>query len=467
MPTQNQQAHFDDGVTAVEIERLTVRDKDVVREAQRWTNGERGAIVDDPDALADADLTGFVTEAIKIGAHALSATGQAQEGRVLEQMMKEVGEKAADTTAKAAEATERAVKSASDAVSKAADDAKKAITDADKATRKELQDSTKAALAEVRRIFGGQNPEVVERLMPVLQKFGADLDAKAKSTFSELHAKAVKQLDPSDPTSPMAKVAVELTARQQQLTERIDKNHSALTERMNDLATALKVQEARKAITRRTPKKGEAFEDVTIAALLEIAAGLTDDYRDTRNKVGVVSRCKMGDGVLSVEGGAARVMVEMTDSAKDRNWPAYLDEAERNREAHASLGIVPCAEQNGGQSIRVLGARRIVLAFDPAADDPALLRTVVMLLRAAALAASSRRGAEELATAEEKITEAVAHLEKLDEVKKNASAIHKNATKIESACTGINASIQRLLADALAALGEASSADTHEPGAVA
>ena len=94
MPRQNQHAHFDDSLTAVEIERLAVRDKDVVREAQRWTDGERGAIVDDPDALADADLTAFVTEAIKVGAHALSATGQAQEARVLERIMKEVGEKA-------------------------------------------------------------------------------------------------------------------------------------------------------------------------------------------------------------------------------------------------------------------------------------------------------------------------------------------------------------------------------------
>lgn len=466
MPKQNRHAHFDDSLAAIEIERLTVRDKDVVREAQRWTDGERGGIVDDPEALADADLTAFATEAIKIGAHALSATGQAQEARVLEGMMKEVSERAADTNAKAAEATERAVKSASEAVSKAADDAKKAITDADKTTRKELQDSTKAALAEVRRIFGGRNPEVVDRLMPVLQKFGADLDAKAKSTFGELYTQAVKQLDPSDPTSPIAKVTAELIAHQNQLTKRIDQNHTMLTERMNDLATALKVQEARKAITRRTPEKGVEFEDAMSAGLLEIAAGLGDEYSDTRNKVGKVSRCKMGDGVLSVEGAAARVMVELTDSS-DRNWHAYFDEAERNREAHASLGIVRTAEQNGGQSIRVLGARRIVLAFDPAVDDPALLRTVIMLLRAAGLAASSRRGDEELATAEEKITEAIAQLEKLDDVKKNATSIHKNATKIESACTRINASIQRLLADALAALAEASSDDTRETGAVA
>lgn len=100
MQNEQPQAHFDNTLTAVEIERLTVRDKDVAREAQRWTAGGRGAAVDDPDALAAADLSQFVTEAVKIGAHALSATGQAQESRILEQMLREVGDKAADSTAK-------------------------------------------------------------------------------------------------------------------------------------------------------------------------------------------------------------------------------------------------------------------------------------------------------------------------------------------------------------------------------
>ena len=90
-----------------------------------------------------------------------------------------------------------------------------------------------------------------------------------------------------------------------------------------------------------------------------------------------------------------------------------------------------------------------------ASDQPDLVRTVVMLLRAAALAAATRRGADQLATAEEKINEAIAQLEKLDEVKKTAGSIQKNAVKIENSCTGINSGIQRLLSDALTALAEA------------
>ncbi|MBN3453342.1 Fis family transcriptional regulator [Mycolicibacterium sp.] len=464
MTDSNRHAHFDGSLTGVEIERLTVRDKDVAREAQRWTTGERGPIVDDFEVLATADLSAFVTEAVKIGSHALSAAGQAQDARALERMMKDLGEKAADTSTKAVEATATVVKDASEAVAKASLDAKKAITDADKATRKELQDSTKTVVNEVRRLFGGQHPEVVERMVPVLEKFGADLDAKAKSTFSALHDKAVKQFDPSDPTSPIAKHTATLDAQQQKLTKLIADNHSDLTRKVDEVVVALKVQEAKKAITTRSPEKGFVYEDAMGSLLHDIAAGLGDEYTDTRNTTGIVSRCKMGDGVLILEGGKTQVVVELTNSA-DRKWGPYFDEAERNREANASLGIVPTAEQNGGQSIRVLGSRRIVLAFDPQSDDPALLRTVVMLLRASALTVSSRRGAEEIATAEEKISEAIAQLDKIDKVKKLASSIQKNANKIETDCTGINAGIQRLLTDALTALSEVPDEEIHEAAA--
>jgi len=93
-----------------------------------------------------------------------------------------------------------------------------------------------------------------------------------------------------------------------------------------------------------------------------------------------------------------------------------------------------------------------VIAFRPDEDDPEVLRTVVMLLRTVALAALVRTGAAEVATAEERIADAVAQLEKLDAVKKLASGIQKSAIKIESETTGIPTSVQRLLDQAMVAL---------------
>jgi hypothetical protein len=92
-------AHFDIDGAAVVIEQLTIRDREVAREAQRWVSGERGPLVENLDALTSADLTNYVTEAIRIGAHALSVTGQAQEAQALERMLKDVGDKTANSTA--------------------------------------------------------------------------------------------------------------------------------------------------------------------------------------------------------------------------------------------------------------------------------------------------------------------------------------------------------------------------------
>jgi vacuolar-type H+-ATPase subunit E/Vma4 len=468
----NTTAHLDEYATTLVVEHLTVRDKDVIREAQRWTTGERGPVVDDAKVLAAADLSEFVSEAVKIGAHALSATGQAQDARVLEQMLKDVGDKATASTAKAAEATQRTVKDASEAMAKAAADAQKAITEADAVTRKQFTESVTSAKTdlqnEVRKVLGGENPELLERLQPVLDKFGVDLDAKAKASVGELLAKAARQFDPSDPTSPMAKHTVELHTRQQQLTERIDENHLQVVQKVDELTSALKLQEARTTIAKVSPIKGDTYENAVNTVLFDIAAGLGDEYSDTRTIVGALTRSKKGDGLLNIDGGTARVVIEMTDSAR-AGWSEYFGEAERNRQATAALGLVKTPEQNGGQSIRVLGARRIVLAFDPASDDPELVRTILMVLRTAAVATASRHGAQQLATAEEKIAEAVVQLDKIDEIKKTAGSIQKSATKIETACTGVYSGIQRLLSDALAALADVTddSADTQSAGAVA
>ena len=100
-------------------------------------------------------------------------------------------------------------------------------------------------------------------------------------------------------------------------------------------------------------------------------------------------------------------------------------------------------------------------------DDAEVLRTVVMLLRTSALAAAARKGSHQIATAEEKVGEAIVQLTKLDEVKKAAGSIQKNATKIEGTCTVINAGIHRLLSDALAALADADADPADNPTAVA
>ncbi len=463
-------ARFDDSGTRVVVEALVIEESDVVREARHWLSGERGPSTEDPAMLAGADLTKFATEALVLGAKALALTAQTTETRALERMLKDVGDKTAEATREAAAATASATKSATETVAKAATDAKKAIADADEATRKHLTEaveSTKKDLvAETRRIFGGENPELLDRLQPVLDRFGAALEKQVQSGANELFMRATKQLDPSDPTSPMARHAAALAEQQEKFSKQIEKGQTELADKVDALTTAVKIQEARSSLAQVTPIKGGTFEEEIHTLMYGIAAGLGDEYENTTTKTGLVPRSKKGDGVLSVSGKESRVVVEVSDSMRS-GWGDYFDEAERNRGAAAALGIVRSPDQNGGQSIRVLGQRRVVIAFDAAQDDPEILRTVVLLLRTVAIAAAVRTGDAEIDTAEEKIVEAIEQLEKLDTVKKVAGSIQKGAAKIESECTSLSTGIRRLLDQALVALvGGTASAGEADPSAV-
>lgn len=145
------------------------------------------------------------------------------------------------------------------------------------------------------------------------------------------------------------------------------------------------------------------------------------------------------------------MVLEMTDCQRS-GWSDYLVEAERNRQAAASLGIVRSAEQNGGETLRVLGPRRVVLAFDPETDEPDLLRACVLLMRAASATVIARGGGEQLATAAEKVQTALTKLEKLATAKKSADVIRREATKIDKAVTDFATEVELVLAEAVTAL---------------
>ncbi|KAF0848216.1 Fis family transcriptional regulator [Nocardia caishijiensis] len=464
-------AFFHDNAQAVLIEHVLVHDADVAREARHWTNGSRGPAIEDPEQLEAADLEAFVIEAVKIGAHALAATGQAVESRALEQIVRELGEKAAQSSSAAAEVTEQSAVKAAKTVSQAADDAKKAITEAEKNGRREFVTAVTTAReqldTELRRLFGGDNPELLDRISPLLTKFGGELDAKVGRSVDELFKTAVKQFDLDDPTSPMAKHAAGLERRHDQLAKHLQQQHTELTAKFDQLTRELQLRAAEQRVASVTPMKGDIYADPLHALLRELATGLGDEYTDTSRTTGKVSDSRKGDGLLVVAGGAARVVVEMSDSSR-KTWNEYLDEAERNYGAHASLGLVRSKERNDGHAVRAFGPRRIVLAFDPETDSPDLLRIVVQLLRTGALAANSRSDAAQITTAEEKINEAIARLNGVDGIKKSASAIYKQAQSIENQCNTISSGIERLLNAALAALTAAGADGTAStPGAAA
>lgn len=458
-------ASYDRDTPAVVIHHLTVTDRAVVAESRHWRTGRRGAAVGEDD-LADVDLSAFVTQALVIGAHAIGAAGGVQDTFDLERLVTDLGARTTESTHQAVNSTTELMNRATEALGKAAAEATKVMSETGTESRQSFASSVESAtstlLTEVRRLVGGNDPELAARLKPLLERFGHDLDSRATAQTRELITTAAKQFDPADPSSPMAKHTRELHKQQETLSNTLQRQHAELTSKVDELATAWQVaasaKDAAATAVQLTPIKGTSYEAAVHEIMTQIALGLGDEYADTSSATGSVSRSKKGDGVLTIDGGAATVALEMTDSGQNRRWNDYLDEVERNRGAAASLGLVRDAVQNNGSTIRCLNARRIVLAFDPETDDPAWLRTVVQLLRLAALAASDRQDREGIHTADEKITAALGMLTKIDDIRKVAGTIRGHAGKIEQQSEEVRTGLDRLLSQAQSALSDAAEA---------
>ncbi|GAB2734152.1 hypothetical protein [Nocardioides pakistanensis] len=400
---------YDPASGKLNIGGLKTSDKAVLREAARWSTGERGDPVDLAD-LRDVDLSAFAREALSVGARVLALAAQDGDTRAVRQAVKEASEQVNDLVSRVSESSDAAVRRAVDSMTAA------------------TRHANEEVMAQVTRLVGGENPELAERLRPILDRVGTNMEAQVAEAISK--------------------------ATEAQRTES-ERRHTELVRLMTDVQREVAVrvaeEDAAAAVRGVTTIKGFDYEEQLHALLTEIAAGIGDEYEETGDTAGRLPRNKKGDGVFHVNGGAARLVVEAHDgSAKE--WGSYLAEAERNRGASAAIGLVRRVEDNAGHTVRVIAQKRLVVAFDPATDDPELLRTAILLMRTVALTASGRSGAEEVATANEHIREALEVLAELDEAKRSASAINGHVEKIERVVTKSMTAIQRELNGALNAL---------------
>ena len=442
---------------ALVLEQLCVVDPVVLAECRHWSQGRRGSAVELAH-LAGADLTAFAVQAVTIGSTAMAAAAGVQERYGIESLVAEVEKRSAQLATSAAERTEAAVTQASTLLEKASEQTKRAVVEASQAARTAFSQSVETArgdlAAQLTALLGGDEPQLLLRLQPLLDGFGRNLEQHTLSQASALIEKVSKQFDPADPSSPMAQQMRALTQTQARYAAESAAQQKGVTEKLEALTAGLMAAKASDLALASTPVKGATYEEKTHALLAEIAAGLGDEYAQTGNVVGLRTRSKKGDGVLAVPGGEARLVVEMTDSPRT-GWSAYLDEAELNRGAQASLGLVRSTAQLPGGPVVTLGPRRVVLVFDPDTDDAYLLRCVVQLLRLAAVSAAARVERGELATADERIAAAVATLDRIGKIRKCSGQIKASADTIDVEAETLQTELARLLAQARTALAGA------------
>lgn len=394
------------------IGNIEITDREVIREAARWTTGQRGEAVESRSHLSTADLGPFVRESVTVGARVLAIAAQSGE----------------------TDAVQRAVRDASESMASAA---KRASDNAEDAARR-ASDTMKTATREVHesiiRIIGGENPELLDRLRPVLDRVGGDLETKVAAALEQAHVSMAEE---------SKRQHAEVTA--------------LIHEVRKEVAVKVAEQVAVSEVRSSTTLKGFDFEDQLAPILHEVAAQIGDRYQETADRVGILPNCKKGDGVFHVSAGNCRILVEAHDGAT-KHWVEYLDEAERNRKASCSLGIVRRVEDNGGRLLRVLSPKRVILAFDPENDTHELLHTTVLLMRTVAVAAATKFDDADLPGVEDKIREALAAIESLDEARKSARAINGHVEKIEKGIERASKKIRENLgaaAESLSGTGEA------------
>ena len=436
------------------IDALCLADPAVLRECRHWSQGRRGEPVELSD-LATSDLTAFAVSAITIGSSAMAAAAGVQQTYGIESLVAEVEKRVIQSSAAAGERTETAVARATAALQQASEQTKKAVVDAGQTARTAFAASVDTArqelAAQITSLLGGEDPQLLLRLQPLLDSFGHKLEQRTLGQTTALIDKVTRQFDPADPASPMAQQMRAFTDTQARHAAEAAEQQKGVTDKLDALSTELLASRSTKLALARTAAKGVTYEEQVHALLAAIAAGLGDEYVETGNVVGLRTRSKKGDGVLAVPGSEARLVIEMTYSPRSV-WSDYLKEAEDNRGAQASLGLVRSAAQLPGGPIVTLGSRRVVMVFDPETDDVHLLRCVVQLLRTAALGAAARVDDGEVSIADERIDAAIQTLERIGKIRRCAGQIKASASTIDVEAETLLAELNRLLAQARTAL---------------
>lgn len=391
---------------------MTVYDPKVVTAVQRT--------IDTGGSTADA--TGATMGLLQIGAGAVNAASSDQATAQLQTTVVQ----ATQTVKDAATAVAAALAQAVDQVTDPADGAFTTQVD-------QFRDS----LAEITATMGGDDS-------PVTKGITKQFDQLVKRVSDQLHGhqKAVNsQLSIADPASPMAQVMGKLAT--------LDKTVDSLKA---EITTARAVQTTKA----RSTLHGLDYEDQVLKMTASIVSGTGDGFEDTRATGGRNSRCKDGDGVLTVRapgrGAAQRVVLEAKNSLLTATaWKRELDDAMDNRDAVVALAVVRIQDQvPSGTPFTWIDDRRAVVAFNPEVDDLSWLQMTIQLMRLVAIgfapSADDDIDTDRISTM---VRTAKTELDRIAEIRKKATtasgaidAIRREADALEGSLMASLTSIQ-------------------------
>jgi hypothetical protein len=199
-------------------------------------------------------------------------------------------------------------------------------------------------------------------------------------------------------------------------------------------------------IISETPIGGVNYEEVAIRMVQQIAGFAGDDCMAVGGVTGLIPRSKKGDGVIDLKVGAsvfARIVVECKDSNLTKSeWIAESDGGKANRGANGFIGLCKEVDDMPNKSrMLVLDSQGIVLAYDPAKDDPQILHLIYQVVKFNTLRASGSLDDVDLAEINRELEEAMQALNKFDSLNKSVKAIENSAAAIRKDATDIKRAI--------------------------
>jgi hypothetical protein len=343
------------------------------------------------------------------------------------------------------------------------------LVDSVERTKKDLGDSSKKFNEEISaRLDAAVGPEgnLTKSINVKVEEFGEELAAMVSSEDSPIREALQKQFDAfakkmnediarshSTQKDDIAKI-VDISNPLSPLRpfgEEMKKIGEAVNIVREQIATDATVAE----IISETPIGGVNYEEAAIRMVQQIAGFAGDDCLAVGGVTGLIPRNKMGDGVIDLKVGAsvfARIVVECKDSDLTKaKWIAESEGGRANRGATGFIGLCKELDDMPNKSrMLVLDSQGIVLAYDPAKDDPQILHLIYQVVKFNTLRASGSLDDVDLAEVNRELEEAMQALNRFDSLNKSvkaiensADSIRKDATEIKRAITG-NISAVRL-----------------------
>jgi hypothetical protein len=284
---------------------------------------------------------------------------------------------------------------------------------------------------ELAKMVSDEKSPIRDAMQKQFDAFAKKLNDDMARSHSTQKDEIAKIVDISNPLSPLRPFG-----------EEVKKIGEAVNIVREQMATDASVAE----IISETPIGGVNYEEVAIRMVQQIAGFAGDDCMAVGGVTGLIPRSKKGDGVIDLKVGAsvfARIVVECKDSNLTKSeWIAESDGGKAHRGANGFIGLCKEVDDMPNKSrMLVLDSQGIVLAYDPAKDDPQILHLIYQVVKFNTLRASGSLDDVDLAEINRELEEAMQALNKFDSLNKSVKAIENSAAAIRKDATDIKRAI--------------------------